>query len=380
MRILLTCLCALPFLLAAGEPALAQTKSDKKPLTSAADQLGGKTLDQWVAEFKVAKDPSKVENCIRTIMLFGPDASQAALPHLLAILKKHNPVNSPIDTSIRVNVAIAIGFIFERSKDLPEQKYITESVTQLTRLLKDNERIVRYRAAEALGLIGPDAKAAIPELIYTTRDPATWETRQAAVYALGAVAADKKNGPPLKVLEALYHGLRDSASRVRMTAVQSLARLGPPADKVQRLGLERELEPVAKSDPDPTVQIWAHMAVMSLKQQVEDWRLAAISKMLSSPDVPTRLEAAQALAGLGAQAKKEVPRLQAGLNDPDPGVVGLCILALARMGKDARPAVERLRQIASDPQQQEALKLGAQQAVDVIEGRAMEKGIKGAGK
>jgi len=379
MRILLSFACALPLFVAVGGPASAQPKGDKKPAPSIVDQLGGKTLDQWVAEFKTAKDPSKVENDIRTILLFGPDAAQAALPHLLAILRKHS-INTPIDTSVRVNAAIALGFIRGNSKELPDEKYITESVTLLTRLLRDPERIVRYRAAEALGYFGPDAKTAIPDLIYTTRDPATWETRQAAVYALGSVAADKKNGPPLKVLEALYHALRDSASRVRMTAVQSLARLGPPADKVQRLGLERELEPVARSDADLTVQIWAHMAIMSLKQKVDDGRLAVIGKMLSSPDLMTRSEAAQALAGLGSQAKKEVPRLQAALGDPDPGVVGWCILALARMGKDAGPAVERLRQIAADPQQHEAVKRTAQEALQLIEGRALEKAIKGAGK
>jgi len=365
--------------LAAGGPALAQAKEDKKLTAPVVDELGGKTLDQWLKEFKTAKDPSKVENAIRTILLFGPDSAQGALPHLLAILRKHSAAN-PIDTSVRVNAAIALGVIRGHSKELPDEKYLTESVTLLTRLLRDNERIVRYRAAEALGYFGPDAKGAIPDLLYTARDPATWETRQAAVYALGAVAADKKNGPPLKVLEALYHALRDSASRVRMTAVQSLARLGPPADKVQRLALERELEPVAKSDLDPTVQIWAHLAIMSLKQKVEDWRLTVIGKMLSSPDLSTRSQAAQALAALGSQAKKEVPRLQAALGDPDPGVVGWCILALASMGKDAGPAVERLRQIANDPQQHEMVKRNAQEALNLIEARPMEKNIKGAGK
>src|SRR5262249_41183089 len=153
----------------------------------------------------------------RTILLFGPDAAQAALPHLLAILRKHSRT-SPVDISVRVNSVIAVGVIIGSSKEPPAEGQCTEAATLLTRLLRDDERIVRYRAAEALAQIGPAAKSAIPELILASRDPTTFETRQAAVFALGSVAADKKNGPPLKVLEALYHALRDNATIVRMTA------------------------------------------------------------------------------------------------------------------------------------------------------------------
>jgi hypothetical protein len=102
--------------------------------------------------------------------------------------------------------------------------------------------------------------------------------------------------------------------------------------------------------------------------------------MLSSPELSVRTQAAQALAELGTHAKKQVPRLQAALSDPDPVVVGWCIVALARLGRDAGPAMERLRQIVADPQQPEVVKRSAQQALDLIEGRAMDKEAKGANK
>jgi HEAT repeat protein len=377
MRILAACIGAL--LVLSGPAGAQEKKSTKKAPAPTLDQLGGKSLSQWVAEFNTSKDPSKAENCIRTILLFGAEPAQAALPHLLAILRKHS-ISNPVDSSVRVNAAIAVGFILGNSK--VEEKHIKEAVTVLTKMLRDDERIIRYRAAEALGLIGPDASSAIPELIYTTRDNKCFETRQASVFALGAVAADPKNGPQIRVLEALYKALKDSASTVRMTAVQSLARLGPPADKVQRQGLERELEPVARSDADPTVQIWTHMAIMSLNGKVDDQRLSIIAKKLNSPDLPTRTQAAQALANLGKLAKKEVPRIQAALSDPDPAVVGWCIVALARMGKDAEAAKERLRQMAEDPHQHEVVKRACREALDFIEERAKdkEKGVKGAAK
>jgi HEAT repeat protein len=381
MRIVMLVLCAPPLLMALGETAIAQKKGEPKPdLSPGIQQIAGKTLDQWVAEFRTTKDPSRVENAIRTILLFGAEPAQRALPHLLAILRKHTP-NNPIDSSVRVNATIALGVILNPNvKDPPEQKYIHDAVTLLTRLLRDPERIIRYRAAEALGFIGPDAKAAIPDLIYNTRDPLTFETRQAAAFALGFVAQDEKKGPSVDVLAALYRCLKDSAMVVRKTAVQSIARLGPPNDQTQRLGLEKELEPVALRDPEPIVQIWAHLAVMRLNKKLDDWRAAAIGKMLTSTDVLVRIQAAQALSGIGQEAKKEIPRLRGALSDPEPLVVHWSMVALAQMGKEAVSASEQLRKIANDPQQTEATKRTAQEALDMIEGRAKGKGNKGGAK
>jgi HEAT repeat protein len=384
MRIPLFWLCAPFLLLVTAGTAPAQKKDVKKSEASVEPPLGGKTFSQWLGELKTTKDPSRSENAIRTILLFGADQAQEALPTLVGILRRHKPATAPIDTSVRVNAIIAIGTIVRNAKDRPENKLVEEAVTLLKRELGDEERIIRFRAAEALGnisLAGFDAKAAVHELVLAARDNKTWETRQAATFALGSVAFDKKKGPPQEVLEALYRALRDSSSRVRMTAVQSLANLGPPSQSPWKVGLEKALEPVAKSDPDPTVQIWAHMAVMSLNQKPEDWRIAAVAKMLQSPELEPRIQAAQALATLGKLAKKEVARLEAALNDPDPNVVGWSIRALGQMGADARPAVARLQKIASDPQLNQLLKSTAQSAIDAIEGRAKDKGRdKEAGK
>jgi HEAT repeat protein len=382
MRIAWLGLCATVLLAVAHGPALAQKKGEAKSQFEATPQLGGKTFSQWLAELKTTKDPSKSENAIRTILMFGPDEAQQALPTLLGILRRHNPVSSPIDTSVRVNAIMAIGAICRAgaSKEPPEHKHVEEAVTLLKRQLRDEERIIRFRAAEALGNIGTDAKAAIPELINTLGDRKTWEARQAAAFALGMVAVDYKKGAPPDVLEALFRALRDSSTRVRYTAVQALTRLGVPAQASLRLGLEKALDAAARSDTDPTVQIWAHMAVMGLHMKLDkktdEWRITAIGKLLHSPELQTRMQAAQALGVLGTRAKQEVPRLQAALNDPDPNVVVLSIQALAQMGTAARPAVAGLQSIANDPRQNEVLKRTAQQAVDMIEGRAKDKGAK----
>src|SRR5258708_2552336 len=78
-----------------------------------------------------------------------------------------------------------------------EPKWKAESVRMLTSLLRDPQAILRYRAVVALGAAGPDARAAAGEIHFMLRDNATWEAREAAATALGAIAHDAKNGPSL---------------------------------------------------------------------------------------------------------------------------------------------------------------------------------------
>src|SRR4051794_21721340 len=70
-----------------------------------------KSLEQWIEEIK-DRDRGKSENAIRTLMFFGQDQAQKAIPALVAEMKKPPPV----DTSIRVNVPIALGLILRGNK------------------------------------------------------------------------------------------------------------------------------------------------------------------------------------------------------------------------------------------------------------------------
>src|SRR5262249_55141365 len=149
---------------------------------------------QWIQEIK-HHDASRKENAMRTIVLFGPELAQQAVPVIVAELKKGTP-SYPLDTSIRVNGPIALGVIVGGLKD-PDPKYVKmpDVVGALTRGLRDSQTIVKFRAAEAVGRIGPQAIAAKPYLLSLLQDQATWELRQVAAAALGTVAFDKEKGP-----------------------------------------------------------------------------------------------------------------------------------------------------------------------------------------
>jgi HEAT repeat protein len=225
---------------------------EKQPDTKLS-QVAGKTLEQWIKEIG-SVDPSKRENAIRTVLLFGPDRAYQAVPAILDQLRKHDPVSNPVDASVRVNAALALGVIIGGTKE-PDAKQVKAAVTQLKRLMGDSQSIVRYRAAQALGRIGPDARDTIPELISATKNSSNWEIRRAAVYALGFVAREEKKVPGEDVINALVGALGDKIAQVRQAAIESLIWIASPAD------LAKVLAPIAQQDPDPTVRERARKAI-----------------------------------------------------------------------------------------------------------------------
>jgi hypothetical protein len=375
MRVLASA--ALPGLIALllSAPAPAQEKGEK-PKSRFVSDIAGKTADVWIAEIH-SKDPSKRENAIRTILLFGPEQAQAAIPALIAELKKHTST-TPVDVSVRVNGSIALGEILGAAEaglaPRPKAKEMTDAVTVLVRMLRDTQAIVKYRAAQALGKIGPPARVAVPDLLYALHDPATWETRQAAAFALGRVSSDPKQGISASVLTELFRAVKsDHAAQVRLAAIQALVYLGRPALPTHQKQLDAALEYVIVQDPEKSVKIWAHMAAMSLRDRVEPPRVAWIGKLTEDKELLVRIEAIQALGTIGPKAKSQVAHLIKGLDDPEKAVVGWSTWALARMGKDAKDAVPRLQALEKNKDNPEPLRQMARDAVQEIEGRTPAK-------
>jgi len=91
-----------------------------------------------------------------------------------------------------------------------------EALDVLLALLRDNH----IEAMEALGQIGPEARAAVPGLVKATKHQ-WWDTRSYAARALGRVGA----GSP-DAVEALDAALKDRNSQVRLEAAIALTRLG----------------------------------------------------------------------------------------------------------------------------------------------------------
>jgi HEAT repeat protein len=327
-------------------------------------EVAGRTIEQWIKEIG-HKDPSKRELAIRSVMVFGPEKAYQAAPALLAELRRHTP-GVPIDTSVRVNIAIALGPIFAAAKN-PDLKMQQEAVTLLTRLLRDSQAIVKYRAAQSLGMIGQEAKSATTDLLLLLRDGAAWEVRQAAATALGQVSFDPRTGPAPQVLNALYERVKeDAALQVRLACIQALVMAGPSTDSAHRAGMFRVIEPLTRKDAEPALQIWAHLAVMNLSGKLNDDNIEQIARFLRKGDVLTRAQAAQAIGAVGAKAKETIPALMDGLADPDPTVLGWMIWAISRMETHATKAIPALEKLAADAKQSDQIKKAAKMSIEQI--------------
>jgi len=354
----------LPLCLFVGQASL---RSQGKNQTSGpAPEVGGKTMEYWIGQIH-SKDQSKSETAIQTVLLFGPERAYQAVPAILDRLRKHT-ASAPVDVSIRVNGVLALGIILGGIKD-GNPKTIKDSVAIIRRFLTDNQSIIRFRATQALGRIGLDAKEAIPDIIPLVKDISTFENRQAACVTLGQISFDKINGPSLSVLNALYGALGDMSVQVRLAAVQSLYNLGAPVNPTARIGLLKALDPVSYKDPEPTVKIWAHMAVMWIGRHVDKERVDAIAFMVSGSEAATRSQAIQALGSLGKDAKSAIPVLMKSLSDPDPMIVAWSAWALGRMGNAASGALPALERIKADTTQLESVRKIAEDAIDLITGK-----------
>jgi HEAT repeat protein len=363
-----SCALVLLFALASADfaPALAQPKFDPKKDPVAADttKVGDKTLEQCIKDFG-HKDVSKREAAIRYILLFPPETAAKAIPALTKEFIKSTPSG---DLSVRASICTAMAEIF-RSYDKIDPVVARNAAEAIRQALHDPQVVMRFRSAQTLASIGPEARAAIPELIVRLKDQASWEIRQASAQALGMIAHDKQSGSNLTVLQALYQELSDPAFQVRLASVQSLTYLGPPADQAGANSYIKSMDSVFRSDPEVPMQIWARCAVAYATQKFDEETLAPIGKLMKSTDPVVRTQALQAMGTLGPKGQKTLNQIIPCLSDPDGMAKLTAIWAVGQMGGSSLMAVPKLQQIIADPKEDPTAKLLAKQSLEKINGK-----------
>jgi serine/threonine protein kinase len=206
----------------------------------------------------------------------APAAPPAAPAVPSAVLEHMDGLNSA-DTNARWRAAEALGNMGGEARP---------AVPAITALLRDRNEVVRWRAAEALGKVGPEAREAVPALV-------------AAL-----------SGPP---------GL------LTTEAAKALGRIGPAG---------------AEAVP-------------------------ALARALGNTEVFTRREAAKALVRMGAHGEPAVDSLISALKDKDKVVRAEAARALGRVGPGARRAVPSLTAAAKD--KDDLVQLAASQALALIQ-------------
>ena len=185
---------------------------------------------------------------------------------------------------------------------VPAPAAIDPEVQRLAEAVGQGEAISRWRAAQALGAIGPAAGHAVPSLTAALGDR-TAEVRWRAAEALGLI------GPPAR------------------TAVPALAR--------------------ALGDTDPLVCAEAAKALGLLGEAAAS-AVPQLATGLKAKDTAYRREAAKALARTGRVAGPALGALIEALGDKDRFVRAQAARALGRIGPPAREAVPALTALSRD--------------------------------
>jgi HEAT repeat protein len=308
-----------------AQPLSAQATKEKEAEKTPPAELGGKKLEQWIAEI-ADRDPGVRQAAIRTVVQFGPLAKKA-VPALLVAL--HDT-----DVIIRADAAAAIGLI-----PLDKATLAKADIDALKGLLEDPQRNVRLQAAITLSRAGPDAKVAIPGLSAGAADSTSWDVRKACCYCLGQVAVDKTNGPDSKAITALTRALGDSCAQVRLEAIMALSNLGMPKQPAELDAEKAALQGRLERDHDKVVILWSRVLLMFLdKNLVTDRGLTTLAKYLEDNDPHVRAQTARAIGTLGVRAKAKMPDLIKALQDREPEVIVNAIQAIGMFGDNAGAA------------------------------------------
>lgn len=203
-------------------------------------------------------------------------------------------------------------------------------VGHLIDALTDNDKRIRLRAADALGLLGAVAGDAIPALAKALGD-------EYEPVALNAAYALANMGTP--AVNALTGALQDASKDIARNAAYALSATGPAAAPAlaDLLGHPAEM-----------VRGYAAYALGEIGTTAAD-TLPALTHLATDEAEWVRRNVVEALGTLDAPAETLVPTLtQALANDADGQVRFSAALSLARLGAKAADAVPALQQALKD--------------------------------
>jgi hypothetical protein len=232
-------------------------------------------LDYGLAGFNQTSVP-KAEEAVRQIGSRG-------VPSLITMMRYR-------DSTISVRIR----------KFLAKQKFIKMKAPL-------SEEHVRWRGARGVYLLGPSAKAAIPELIDLLTNQTAWVRGNAAM-ALGKIGTNA-----LAAVPALIKTLDDPVPDVRNCTAIGLGSIGPAAIQAAPALVRRF------NDPDPETRYIVMGTFLSLTND-RAAVLPYLLRQLSDQVADARGRAAGMLGCFGKDAQAAVPDLRKLLDDPDKNV------------------------------------------------------------
>lgn len=243
-------------------------------------------------------------------------------PALIAMLQ------DPVPAVRHAAVAALLNLKWEMEQTLPA----------LLGRLQDADLQVKSRVATGLTQLDakkyPEVFAAAQPVLLEALKSSVPQIRNDAASALPRTTGDK----PEAAVAALVVLLTDPEPPVRAAAVASLGQLGPAA--ASALPAVKEL----LADPTPNVATRVPRAVMQIDPE---GGMKVLLAALTSRDVHARAALAEGLADAARNSPEAVEALSGLLKDGQLEVRYRALLALARVGKAAEPAMPSLIHVLS---------------------------------
>ncbi len=214
-------------------------------------QLTRESVNSIIHLYRTTKKP-KIRQYLALVL------AEVPLHETVKVLTSGLESNHP---GVKVNTALALGRLYENTKSKPLKQEVSNSATEITKLLDDQKQEVRRMAAFVLG--GLQNPSVIDELKTTLNDPAD-EVRWNGAIALGQLGSDAGETVLLTVLDHALDGqFKDWKPGLRrnllVSTIQSLAELN------SRKALDK-LNRITESETDSRVREAALKAVRRIKQ------------------------------------------------------------------------------------------------------------------
>ncbi len=220
-------------------------------------------------------------------------------------------------------------------------------------LQKDDNAEARWKAADLLGRLGPDARqapAALSSLSSALKD-ANPQVRAVAATALASV------GPAgTEAIPALQELL---ATPDCLPALRALALYGPDA-----AGAIGKIVPLLRHESDSEIRWNAARTLGKIGPAAKETTPNLVAALKDSEPL-VREHAAEALGEIGPDAKEAIPELIQALKDPDARVRRDAVRSLGQMGPTAKSAIEPIRPLLQD--KEERVRKAARTSLQQIE-------------
>ena len=261
---------------------------------------------------------------------------QRAAEALGRLRSKAAPATSALILSIKDNkslvksaATLALGSIGRKA---------AKAVPALIKALHAKDSGVNWEAADALGKIGKPTDNIVPALIKSLKTKNSWMTKRSAIISLGMIGPEAKQALPtiLKIAQV-------EQAKLQSWSATTLGRLGVKSDQViaalnQLLKHKNWATPLA-----------ALGALGRLGHQPDKMADTLIQKTIDrNNNSNIRASSVEALGEIGLQSKKAIPAIITALKDKDSFVRKYAAISLGRLGRDGKAAIPALRFALND--------------------------------